>query len=160
MTTAITPTPSLDLSPIYRAPLQPSTKQKYATEIEKMHQAGINPADHRALQQYSDTLKSSRRAFLKSALRLMVADLEQDIKANSDGSPTVIAALHRLEAMKSAVTVETPKGTKAHVWLSKAQVYQLTSLCPEHPRRQARLHRTWLVAGCRTEPRGTCQPDI
>lgn len=130
---ALSPAPSLDLSAIDRAPLQPSTKAKYKREVEAMHAAGVNPANHAALQAYADGLKSSRKQFLKSALRLMVRGIEQELKAGA--TPQNIqrthAALLRLEAMQNAVQVRKDKGTKAHTWLSKAQVYQITSLCAD-----------------------------
>ena len=65
---------------IERANLADSTKYKYTREIQAMSEAGINPFDHDALTEYAAELKSSRRAFLKSALRLMTADYEQQIK--------------------------------------------------------------------------------
>ncbi|MEP0806737.1 MAG: site-specific integrase [Chloroflexota bacterium] len=132
MTTALAlPSPALDLSAIDRADLQPSTRLKYKREIQAMRAAGVNPADHRALQAYADGLKSSRRQFLKSALRLMVQGLEQDLKAGATprNLADVQAALLRLDAMKSAVVVQAHKGTKAHIWLSQAQVKLITSLC-------------------------------
>lgn len=146
MTTALTiPSPSLDLSVIDRAALQPSTKAKYRREIEAMHAAGVNPADHRALQEYADTLKSSRKQFLKSALRLMVQGIEQDVKANAtpQNLKKTQAALLRLDAMKSAVTVEPTKGTKAHTWLSQKQVVHITSLCGD----DLEGKRDWIVLG-------------
>ena len=124
-------TPTLDMSAIDRAALQPSTKAKYKREIQVMYEAGVNPANFPALQQYADTLKSSRKQFLKSAIRLMVMGIEQDMKANATPKnlKQTQAALLRLEAMQNAVTVETTKGTKAHTWLSQSQVFQLTCLC-------------------------------
>ena len=131
MTTALTSAPQLDTSAIDRAALADSTKGKYKREIQAMHAAGVNPADFPALQQYADGLKSSRKQFLKSALRLLVQGIEQDIKANATPKnlQQTQAALLRLEAMQNAVTVETHKGTKAHTWLSPKQVQEITSLC-------------------------------
>ncbi|MFZ5887914.1 MAG: tyrosine-type recombinase/integrase [Chloroflexota bacterium] len=133
MTTSLIPSPALDLTAIDRAALQPSTKAKYKREIEAMHAAGVNPADHAALQAYADGLKSSRKQFLKSALRLMVQGIEQEVKAGAtpQNLKQTQAALLRLEAMRSAVTVQQHKGTKAHTWLSQAQVKLMTSLCPD-----------------------------
>lgn len=145
MQTALTLSPTLDLSAIDRAALQPSTKAKYRREIEVMYAAGVNPSDHRALQNYADGLKSSRKQFLKSALRLMVAGIEQDIKANANphNLQQTQAALLRLDAMKSAVTVEQHKGTKAHTWLSQKQVAEITALCGD----TLEGSRDWVVLG-------------
>ncbi len=147
MNTAIIPTPSpLDLTAIDRAAnLQPSTKAKYKREIEAMHQANVNPTNHQALQLYADGLKSSRKQFLKSALRLMTLDFEQNIKAGA--TPENIAqsqaALMRLDAMRNSVEVPQHKGTKAHTWLSRAQVAELTALCPN----TLEGKRDWIVLG-------------
>ena len=134
MNTAIIPSsPTVDTSAIDRADLTPQTKEKYRKAIERMYSAGVNPSNHAQLQAYADTLVQSGKQFLKSALRLMTMDFEQTVKANA--TPANLkesqAALLRLEAMREAVTVSTPKGTKAHTWLSAAQVVQLTSQCPD-----------------------------
>ena len=75
MTQALTISPTLDTGAIDRASLQPSTKAKYTREIQKMHAAGVNPANFHALQQYADGLKSSRKQFLSQpfALWLLVS---------------------------------------------------------------------------------------
>jgi integrase len=125
--------PTLDTSAIERANLQPSTKLKYRREITAMVDAGVNPSNHLALQLYADGLKSSRKQFLKSALRLMLQGYEQDISATATAAnlKETQAALLRLNAMKNAVVVPQVKGTKAHRWLSKREVSEITALCPD-----------------------------
>jgi integrase len=142
---ALRPSPSLDVSAIDRANLQPSTKNQYRKEIAKMVQAGVHPDNHQALQQYADTLKQSSRQFLKSALRLMTLGFEQDVKANAtpENLPQTQAALLRLEAMRDAVQVEQPEGTKAHTWLSSSQVVHITALCPD----TLEGKRDWIILG-------------
>jgi integrase len=129
--TAITTAGGFDYSAIDRADLQPTTKAKYSREIEALLLAGVNPDNHKDLQDYADGLKSSRKQFLKSALRLITQGYEQDIKANV--TPANIgaaqAAIMRLDAMRGAVIVPQHKGTKAHTWLSPAEVKQITALC-------------------------------
>lgn len=116
---------------IDRANLQPTTRIKYKRELERMRNAGINPLDYIALANYADGLKSSRKAFLKSALRMISIDYER--KAKGGATPENIAhvqtIVYRLEAMRGAVVVTTHKGRKAHTWLSQAQVKEITSLC-------------------------------
>ncbi len=73
----------LDLKAIDRADLQPTTKAKYKREIANLMQAGVHPFDFNALTAYADGLKSSRKSFLKSALRLMTADFEQNAKGRA-----------------------------------------------------------------------------
>lgn len=149
MQTALT-TPTPDeyadaVTALDRANLQPSTRLKYRREIEALYLAGVNPADHAALQRYADGLKSSRKQFLKSALRLMTLDFEQQIKAGA--TPANIAqtqaALYRLEAMREAVQVPQHKGTKAHTWLSPRQVQEITSL----PGEDVEGKRDYIVLG-------------
>jgi hypothetical protein len=143
--TDVTLAPSLDTSAIDRAALAVSTKGKYRTEILKMHAAGVNPANHAELVKYADTLLSSRRAFLKSALRIMVQGMEQELKANADPDnlKETQASLMRLDAMQNAVKVEKSKGTKAHIWLSQAQVAHITALCDN----DLEGKRDWIVLG-------------
>ena len=135
----------MDLSAIDRASLGERTKFKYKREIEKMRAAGVSPSNHAALQAYADGLKSSRKQFLKSALRLMTLDYEQAVKAGAtpENIAQTQAALYRLDAMRGAVQVETPKGRKAHTWLSQKQVVHITSICPD----TLEGKRDWIVLG-------------
>jgi integrase len=116
---------------IDRADLQPTTKYKYKRELEAMAAAGVNPLNFEALAIYADNLKSSRKTFLKSALRMISTDYERTTKGGA--TPANIAqvqtVVYRLEAMRSAINVKKHKGSKAHNWLSQAQVKEITSLC-------------------------------
>jgi integrase len=136
---------SLDLKAIDRADLQPTTKAKYKREIANLTQAGVNPLDLDALTTYADGLKSSRKSFLKSALRLMSAGFEQDLKgrATPENIAQVQAGVYRLEAMRDAVKVKAHKGTKAHTWLSQKQVTEITKLCGD----DLEGRRDWIVLG-------------
>jgi hypothetical protein len=62
---------TFDMKAIDRADLQPTTKYKYKRELEAMAAAGVNPLNFEALAIYADNLKSSRKTFLKSALRMI-----------------------------------------------------------------------------------------
>jgi integrase len=134
-----------DFSAIDRANLQPSTKKQYRREIEKLLQAGVDPMNYKALQEYADGLKSSRRQFLKSALRLMSIDYERTIKAGATDRNVgkIQAGLYRLEAMREAVQVKPHKGVKAHTWLSQKQVAAITALCGN----DLEGSRDWIVLG-------------
>lgn len=135
----------INLSAIDRADLQPSTKYKYKREFENLLKAGINPLDFTSLTHYASGLKSSRKSFLKSALRLMSIDYEQKLK--SGATPQNIgmtqAAVYRLEAMRSSVAIPKRKGDKAHIWLSQEQVHKMTSLCKNDLEGQ----RDWIILG-------------
>jgi integrase len=146
MTNAITTQgASLDLKAIDRADLQPTTKAKYKREIENLTRAGVNPLDVDALTVYADGLKSSRKSFLKSALRLMTIGFEKNLKgrATPENIAQVQAGVYRLEAMRGAVNVKTHKGTKAHTWLSQKQVTEITKLCGT----DLEGRRDWIVLG-------------
>ena len=134
-----------DFSAIDRASLQPTTKAKYKREIENLLHAGIDPMNYGALQLYADGLKSSRKAFLKSALRLMSLNYEQSMKASATGENIgkIQAGIMRLESMRGAVSVPTHKGTKAHTWLSQKQVTEITALCGD----SLEGKRDWIVLG-------------
>jgi len=122
---------TFDMKAIDRADLQPTTKYKYKRELEAMAAAGVNPLNFEALAIYADNLKSSRKTFLKSALRMISTDYERGAKGSA--TPANIAqvqtVVYRLEAMRSAINVKKHKGSKAHNWLSQAQVKEITSLC-------------------------------
>ena len=122
---------TFDMKAIDRADLQPTTKYKYKRELEAMAAAGVNPLNFEALAIYADNLKSSRKTFLKSALRMISTDYERGAKGSA--TPETIAqvqtVVYRLEAMRSAINVKKHKGSKAHNWLSQAQVKEITSLC-------------------------------
>ena len=49
----------------------------------------------------------------------------------------------RLEAMRDTVKVKTHKGTKAHTWLSPAQVREITAQCGD----DLEGKRDWIVLG-------------
>ena len=136
---------AFDTTAIDRADLQPTTKYKYKRELAAMRSAGVNPLDYDALIDYADNLKSSRKTFLKSALRMISIDYERGAKGSA--TPETIAqvqtVVYRLEAMRSAVNVKKHKGTKAHTWLSQAQVKEITAACSD----DLIGRRDWIVLG-------------
>ena len=136
----------IDYSAIERADLSERTKDKYKREIDKLLAAGIDPlVDYDALTEYAAGLKSSRKAFLKSALRLMSEGYKKQLQANAtpENLAVIDASIHRIDAMQSAITVKQHKGTKAHIWLSPAQVREITSLCGD----DLEGKRDWIVLG-------------
>lgn len=141
----LTTTPQIDLSAIERADLAERTKYKYKREALSLFAAGIDPFDRNALLDYVAGLKSSRKAFLKSALRLISSDYEFDLKASVTPQtlPAVQSAIYRLEAMRGSFEAKQDKGTKAHTWLTPAQVKEITSFCPNDLQGQ----RDWIILG-------------
>ena len=134
-----------NMKAIDRADLQPTTKYKYKRELAAMTAAGVNPLDFEALAQYADALKSSRKTFLKSALRIISTDYERSAKggATPENIAQVQTVVYRLEAMRSAINVKAHKGNKAHNWLSQSQVKEITALCGGDLIGQ----RDWVVLG-------------
>lgn len=146
MTHALTTqTAGHDFAAIDRANLQPSTKLQYKKAVRNMLAAGIDPRNHSALAEYASGLASSSRQFLKSALRLLTAGTIQTLKGNAtpENLNQVQASLYRLEAMQEVIQVEAHKGEKAHLWLTPAQVQEMTALCDDTPEGR----RDWIVLG-------------
>ncbi len=147
--TAITTTSNphflIDLRAIDRAGLGKQTTAKYKTELQRMTAAGVSPMDADQLAEYADGLKSSRKAFLKAGLNIITREYERKAKgsATPENIGQVIAAVYRLEAMRGAVKVKARNGDKAHNWLSKMQVKEMTALCED----TARGRRDWVVLG-------------
>lgn len=149
----------VDLSAIDRANLQPRTKIQYKREINKMVQVGINPLDTAALVEYADRLKSSSRGFLKAALHILSAGEELRLKsmATPGNINQIQAGVYRIEAMRAVVHSQKQKGTKAHTWLSRDQVKEITGLCgsDQEGRRDWIILAVLLGAGLRREELAT-----
>lgn len=132
-----------DLTAIERANLAPSTKAQYTKALRNYLATGSKLTDANALMEYASSQRPSTRAFLKAAIRLVVQDGERQLKAGAtpENLPMVQAALLRLDALKDAITVQAPKGEKAHTWLTQAQVKQLMATCDD----SLAGRRDWLV---------------
>ncbi len=111
--------------------LAKSTKRQYTRVIEGYLDAGHSLADADALRAYSATLSKSGKAFLKAALKLWTQRMATQAKAAADPENVnaVTATLYRLDALNEAIQVEASKGTKAHIWLSPADVRKLLAAC-------------------------------
>lgn len=123
-------TPSFDYSAITRANIGESTRTKYLYAMRRLVDSGIDPFDHAQLAEYAASLPLSTRAFTKAALSVMVQEYQHQLKANAtpENIGTTQAILLRLEAMTETIHVKASKGEKAHIWLSPAQVEQITAL--------------------------------
>lgn len=125
------------------ARLAAGTAIKYRRELAAAAAAGVNLSDADGLARYADRLPLSRRRILYAALRTAADAIEYKLKANAHpGSvPETQAALWRLDALRRELKAPTPKGTKAHTWLTAAQVETLTNNCKGDHRGQ----RDWIV---------------
>lgn len=129
--------------------LAESTRAKYSRAVERYQNAGGNLFDPEQLTEYAQDLPASGRAFLKAAVRLVTDRLAVQVKgmATPENVAAVQATLYRAEALQDAIQTKTPKGTKAHVWLSQAQVKILLDTCGDDAKGQRdRLALGLLVA--------------
>ena len=112
---------------IEAADLADSTKIKYRRVLAYYLETGHTLTDAAQLARFADTLSSSRRAHLKAAVKLwsdaMILQAKQ--MASPQNIDSVHAAIFRLQALQTAVTVQNDSGEKAHVWLSQAEVLAL-----------------------------------
>jgi integrase len=146
MTNSIVPAsaPILDLSAIDRNPkLGPLTKIKYKRAINRMELAGVNPSNEKALIEYSDSLLSSNKGFLKAALKCITKGFVHTLKANATPAnlPVTQAMLLRLEAMNDTIEVRKAAGRKVHTWLSQEQIKEMLGLCGQ----DLEGRRDWIV---------------
>lgn len=115
------------------APLADSTKAQYTKAIGNALAAGVDLTNPEALATYAAPLGQSSKMFLKAALKLWAATIERTAKgsATPDNVNAVLATTYRLEALNEAITVKSQNGTKAHFWLSQADVKKLLRTCDD-----------------------------
>lgn len=135
---------TFDLSAIDKAPLQPSTREKYRRAILAYLDTGATLADSHALAAHAQTLPHSGRAFLKAAVRLLAGEMTTQLKGNV--TPETLtktqAAIMRLESLTAGIKVSKPKGEKLHTWLSPVQIKKLMDTC-SHGTLEGR--RDWII---------------
>lgn len=111
--------------------LSESTKKQYRKAITSYLATGASLGDAEALAAYASGLKQSGRGFLKAAVRVWGASIEQQAKsgATPENIGAVMATIYRAEALNEAIKVNPQRGIKAHTWLSQAEVKQLIDSC-------------------------------
>ena len=134
-----------DLSVIKHADLSPAVKAQYRREMVALIKAGIDPFDFEALQKYAESMKPYRRIRLRLALRLISKETERKVKASAtpENLAIVQAVLMRLEAMQENARGKGSRDAKAHIWLSPAQVQEITGLCTD----DLEGRRDWIILG-------------
>ena len=107
-----------------------NSQEKYKRELDKLSAAGVDPRNQQALSQYAHALPHSSKAILKAALSLMFDETTTQLEASArpDNLHEVQAALLNIKAMDKTLRTKREKGAKAHLWLSREQVEQITSL--------------------------------
>lgn|SRR3990167_7914637 len=116
--------------PIDRADLAETTKRQYRRALQLMQEAQVNPFDYDALGKYASELPTSGRAFLKSALRLMLSDLLIRAQAGATVANLnkVQVLYHRVQAMNEAIATHQPDAQRTPHWLTQAEVNEITTL--------------------------------
>jgi integrase len=111
--------------------LAESTKKKYGRAVAQYLDGGGDLFNPEQLAEYAGDLPASGCAFLKAAVKLVTGRLAVQVKgtATPENVAAVQATLYRAEALQDAIQTKTPAGTKAHVWLSQAQVKALLDTC-------------------------------
>lgn len=109
------------------ADLADSTKRKYSSVISAYLETGNQLTDSQQLTAFSITLSGSRRANLKSAIKLWSDAMINQVKgqATPENIAQVDASIYRFQALQTAVTAPGAKGQKAHTWLSQSEVTDL-----------------------------------
>jgi site-specific recombinase XerD len=128
---------------IERAGLASTTKAQYAKAIKNYLATGASLLDASALAAYAQNQKQSTRAFLKSAVRLVTSQAAGVLKSSAtpENVSAVTAGLYRLEALQDAISVQATKGSRAHTWLSQAQVKAMMRTCGD----DLTGRRDWIV---------------
>jgi len=136
--------PTFDYSALDRADLQPSSRVKYRRAIHLLIAAQVDPFNYNSLQSYADSLSNSGRAFLKAALKVVTDQELNRIKAGAtpENMTAIQALIARIEAMDATIKVHKPEGKGSGLWLTPAQVEQITTL-PDRNTLQGR--RDWIV---------------
>lgn len=113
--------------------LRESTKHQYRKAITNAAEAGVNLSDPESLNEYAAGIGSSTRAFLSAVISKLTEEIETRVKAQAtpDNVAAVQATIYRAQALREAVKVEKRTGTKAHTWLSQAEVKALLDTCDQ-----------------------------
>lgn len=107
-----------------------ATKLKYARQIERARDAGVDIMAADQVAEYSAGLTPIMRSHLRAALRVHTKRLRLQVngQATPDNMAAVGAMLARLEALDHAIELQAVKGTSAHVHLSKRQVKKIMTM--------------------------------
>jgi site-specific recombinase XerD len=162
-------TTSLDFSALDRADIAPGTRRNYEAAIGDLYRSGIDlridSFDYAGLADWAATLPHSKRAALKAALSHMTEEYQNMLQAGvtvANLQETQVQ-LYRLRAMNNAIKVQAPKGRETPIWLSPAQVEEITSK-PDRTTIQGR--RDWIIlatlfgAGLRREEMASLTFDM
>jgi site-specific recombinase XerD len=113
-----------------RQDLAETTGYRYGREVKAAVSAGIDLWDRAALADYAADLPTSRKRFLRAAVRLLANELSDQAQAAAtpDNIDQVQAVVYRAESLKRAITVKESKGQAAHTWLTPLETKMLVAL--------------------------------
>lgn len=119
--------PQLDAILANKPNMSPKTAYRYRRAVERAEENGVNVLDVNQASAWGNSLTTSNRSFFKAGLKLLGDALAIQIKTNAtpENIASSQAALMRIDAMTSGIESVKNKGTKAHMWLTRAQVKAL-----------------------------------
>ena len=121
------------LALIDRLTLADSTKKRYRKVLTDYLDTGASIESVDDLQEYALTLPTGTAAHLAAAVSAYSDRMVHSIESNV--TPETIdqaqALTMRYRALKQTIEVKRETGTKAHTWLSQAQVRAMFGHCPE-----------------------------
>jgi integrase len=127
---AITKTNHLGIDPflaIDRAELAATTTHQYKRAIELYLEAGNQLTNREQLIEYAQGLKTSSKAFLKSAIKIWAKEVEDSVQSIS--TPEIVnhvtATLHRLNAICQTIKVKQKPRRRQNIWLTGSQEMHL-----------------------------------
>lgn len=120
---------------IDNANLSERTKYRYKKELENYLATGKELTDTDYLIAYASKLPSSRKAFLKAAIKLYSESIVNEAKAGAtpENVNAVQAVVYRFDALNEGIKISQTKGTKNGKWLHPSIVAELLSL-PDNDR--------------------------
>ena len=111
--------------------LADSTKTQYRRALEGYAAGGGSLTDPHALAAYARGVSVSTAAFLAAGVGKLAERIAHEARGQATPAnvATVQAAIFRAQALKDAIRVATPKGRKAHTWLTKCELQALLDTC-------------------------------
>jgi site-specific recombinase XerD len=110
--------------------LAATTSYRYGREVKAAVSANINLFDRDSVASYAADLPTSRKRFLKAAVRLLANELSDQAQseATAENIDMVQSLVYRAERLKNAITVKESRGQAARTWLTPLETKTLLSL--------------------------------
>jgi integrase len=135
-----------------RLDIAESTRIKYRRAWERALSAGVDFMNPDSVVSHTLSLSSSGRLFFSAVMKAKLDAAEYALKSSIDptrATPESVAIIQailwKLDALRKSTPTRQDKGIKAHIWLSKQKVDQLTAL-PD--KSTLRGMRDYIVLAC------------